>query len=259
MWLKSFHLINFLFKDLPSIVSGNTLIMLDPHERYFAAQNSKGGLKFQFDNQASQALFNTHPDQFKPYTEIKFGSDCNSINLQTEFKGTLFRFPIRNKAAAAVSALSKTHKPFQELINEDVISSFLLDFHLVLLFLRNLEKIEIWEKRDKEMKLIASTCINFEKSDSGLREKRRDYMQKLRQCVDPVTKTLNLNAFNKLDDLKLNLKMVIDTFMPETQSQTTINRSDEYLMSHFVKFKSCSDKLCELAEKTASMPLQAQR
>jgi hypothetical protein len=225
--------------------------MFDPHERYFTGHNNaKSGLLFNFRNPTDQHFFAEYPDQFKPYTQVNLGNDIAPIDFQSEFQGTLFRFPIRNEASAAKSELSNNFKPLEQLIREDVVSSFLKDLHLILLFLRCLEKVEIWEKRHGQTTLLASTSINFEKSDACLREKRASYLERLKKCVDPINKTLDLQAFKNLDDIVVNFKMVIDTVFPDNQS-----RSDEYLLSHFVKFKSCSDNLSTLAKEMSNIPI----
>ena len=116
------------------------------------------------------------------------------VCLEKEFNGTLFRFPIRTKEAADVSELSKEHKPIEQIVHDDILNSFYKDFDLILLFLRRIEKIQIYEVKGKNQKLIASTFINFTKSSENLAFLRNEFMKKLNSLVKP-DKTMNPDAF----------------------------------------------------------------
>lgn len=160
------------FTDLPSFVSGSSIVILDPHSNYLPGTTIRQpGLRIGFVNrdgkdgndlnaeadvrksppkthrhshsnthasdsensddddddklddddrntetQAQLRLDQQFPDQFSPY--MHFGCD-----LQHEFDGTLFRFPLRTASTAARSGIKQ--KTFS---SEDVIKLLMLTF-----------------------------------------------------------------------------------------------------------------------------------
>lgn len=84
----------FHWTDVPSFVSGDHLVMFDPHSKYVpGATDTSRGIKICF---ASSELVQQFPDQMLPYCH--FGND-----MKSHFDGTLFRFPFRNKFTAAAN------------------------------------------------------------------------------------------------------------------------------------------------------------
>lgn len=74
------------FTDLPTFVSGDYLVLFDPHARHLPnVSPSAPGLKIDF---ARAQLSRQFPDAAAPF--MQFGCD-----LQQRFNGTLFRFPLR--------------------------------------------------------------------------------------------------------------------------------------------------------------------
>ncbi len=72
--------------DIPGFVSGDHLVIFDPHARYLPnVSPAQPGLKIAF---ARADLIGQFPDAFTPY--LHFGCD-----LRHSFPGTLFRFPLR--------------------------------------------------------------------------------------------------------------------------------------------------------------------
>ena len=83
----------------------------------------------------------TIPNQFLPYMGI---FDCNNDSfVRGQYNGTLFRFPLRVSA----SELSKTL--YSEEKVEHLFKSFMDDARLVLLFLRNVESIELYVRESR--------------------------------------------------------------------------------------------------------------
>ena len=231
---------------MPTIISGNNLIIFDPHQKYFVEHGCKRGIRLAFNEPHVQKnYFDKYPNQFAPYLNLNFGSE--RIDLKHEFKGSFFRFPIRNKEAAAESNISQEEKSIDKIIHEDILQAFYKDFHLILLFLRRLERIEIYEIKDQSTKLIASTFIDYSKSSPGLEQERKAYMSNLISRTDPVTKRMNPDAFTH-EDLVNNYKMVIETIVFDRKT------IDRYLISSCVKFCSASADLQALAFKTATFP-----
>lgn len=227
---------------MPIIISGNSLVTFDPHESYFLAGNNRDYLsciKFDFTDQVHHTkYFDKHPNQFAPFKNF---AELD-LDMQSEFKGTLFRFPLRNKEAAACSELSKECQPVDILIYEEILRAFFEDLRLILIFLRNLERVEVYEMAENgggDKVLIASTCIDFEKSSGDLREKRKFYKEALMNTVNSEEK-IESHAFREMD-VKVNFKMAIKTQIRRESNAEMVETSDEYLLSTYVKLASANE------------------
>ncbi|EFJ19830.1 hypothetical protein SELMODRAFT_152901 [Selaginella moellendorffii] len=121
------------FTDVPSFVSGSTIVLLDPHaDNLPGISPAQPGLKINF---VGKELLNQFPDQFESF--LLFGCD-----LQKPFLGTLFRFPLRTTVTAARSEIKQD--PYQP---EDVVTLFSAlkkSAGEVLLFLRHVTSIKLY-------------------------------------------------------------------------------------------------------------------
>ncbi|CAN8264910.1 unnamed protein product [Cochlearia groenlandica] len=133
------------FTDIPAFVSGENIVMFDPHANYLPGISpTHPGLRIKF---AGRNILDQFPDQFAPF--LHFGCD-----LEHTFPGTLFRFPLRNSSVAPRSQIKKEiYAP------EDVLSlftSFSGVVSEVLIFLRNVKSISIFVKEGAghEMQLL---------------------------------------------------------------------------------------------------------
>eukprot|EP00897_Mesotaenium_endlicherianum_P007203 jgi/Mesen1/6510/ME000332S05518 len=123
------------FTDVPAFVSGQTIVILDPHARHLpAATPSHPGLKIGF---VGRGLVERFPDQFRPYQ--LFGCD-----LQRPFPGTLFRFPFRTAATAGASEIKP--EAYLPAGMTELIASFQPIAEEALLFLRNIGKISVYTR-----------------------------------------------------------------------------------------------------------------
>ncbi|KAL9266715.1 Sacsin-like protein, partial [Drosera capensis] len=132
------------FTDVPSFVSGENVVMFDPH-----ACNLPGispthpGLRIRF---VGRTILEQFPDQFSPF--LYFGCD-----LQHLFPGTLFRFPLRSPSVAHRSQIKKEAYSPEDVIS--LFSSFSKVVSETLLFLRKVKSISIFVKDgSSEMQLI---------------------------------------------------------------------------------------------------------
>ena len=114
--------------DLPSVVSGNQIGFFDPHQKHFSCGET--GRRFSFD----VARDPKYSDQFSPYNVL----DCNLS--KSKYDGTLFRFPLRQRPSPNLCSTVCTPDRIRELFR-----SFQVDAHLVLLFLKTVEVISIYE------------------------------------------------------------------------------------------------------------------
>lgn len=133
------------FTDIPSFVSGENVVMFDPHASNLPGITpSHPGLRIRF---VGRNILEQFPDQFSPF--LHFGCD-----LQKPYPGTLFRFPLRSAGIACRSQIKRdAYTP------EDVHTLFASFSEVVseaLLFLRNVKTISIFIKEGSghEMQLV---------------------------------------------------------------------------------------------------------
>ncbi|KAI5066266.1 hypothetical protein GOP47_0018890 [Adiantum capillus-veneris] len=133
------------FTDIPSFVSGNNLVIFDPHACHLPGISpSHPGLKI---NYVGKGLAQQFPDQCQPY--MVFGCD-----LQHCFNGTLFRFPLRTSLTAARSQIKQTA------YSPEMVLALLRDFQTIaseiLLFLHSVTSINVLvrEELGQEMHML---------------------------------------------------------------------------------------------------------
>ena len=120
--------------DAPSFVSGDHLVVFDPH-CYFApgANFSQPGVRIRFKGSGLPTSF---PDQFIPFQF--FGCD-----FKDSYPGALFRLPLRTRALARRSEISKQSYTIESMMEN--LSSFASQLPQHLLFLRSVRSIEIYK------------------------------------------------------------------------------------------------------------------
>ncbi|KDO29648.1 hypothetical protein SPRG_05600 [Saprolegnia parasitica CBS 223.65] len=123
--------------DLPSIVSGSSLVMFDPHATFVPnATATQPGIKINFTSSNVIAQF---PDQFAPYK--LFG-----CTLEEPYHGTLFRFPFRTAGVhSEIKRAAYTEHDMHELITQ-----FQSSLAATMLFLRHVEHIAVYIKNDDD-------------------------------------------------------------------------------------------------------------
>ena len=122
--------------DMPSFISGRHAVFFDPHATYLPNVSSANpGKRVDFVN---NDVFAKHRDQFAPF--LAFGCDARS-----EYAGTLFRFPLRTKAQAARSKLSKASYDTADV--RALLRDFADEAVLDMLFLKTVAAVEISEWR----------------------------------------------------------------------------------------------------------------
>ena len=125
--------------DVPSFISGDHLVLFDPHESYIKeARNTRAtGLKIKLSN---RTLVRRHVDQFKPFEDI-FGCKVVGDNFQ-EFGGTLFRLPLRTAVQADRSYISK--KVYTRDETRSLLKMFIQAAGNTLLFSQNVQNLQIY-------------------------------------------------------------------------------------------------------------------
>ena len=125
--------------DVPQVASGDHVLFLDPHADGLVpgATPQRPGLRVKFTGGAD--LPAAFPDQFASW------ADCG-CDLEKPLDGTLFRLPLRSRAAAATSEISKQHYGVAEA--EALLEQFEAQATSVLLFLRHVRAVTVTVLRD---------------------------------------------------------------------------------------------------------------
>ena len=159
------------FSDLPSIVSGSRIGVIDPHEKYFRDENGiRTGHRWLLKEDGN--IINSIPDQFQPYKGI---FDCTEDTFkQGSYNGTLFRFPLRTKPSKLSPTLYTTQKV------HTLFESFEADAHLILLFLQYLESIELFDREETDNDARKTFQVRITNDTLQLvREKRSEFRRKI--------------------------------------------------------------------------------
>ncbi|KAK7488212.1 hypothetical protein BaRGS_00020519, partial [Batillaria attramentaria] len=123
--------------EVPTVYSGTTMAMLDPHETYL---EGKRGKKMNFNNLMNKVLLKRMPNQFRPFQGI-FG--CDILNSDNKpFQGTLFRFPLRTEAQAERSEICK--EAFSKHKQDEFVQSLMSKAGNLMLFLQSVQRLELY-------------------------------------------------------------------------------------------------------------------
>lgn len=142
--------------DIPSILSGNRLLILDPnvtHLKTHIKEKSNPGIKL---NLSQRELLKCFPGQFGPYNCI-FNCD---FTKQKPYAGTLIRLPFRTEEEAVTSEISKKvfYKndiiSFQDCLAENSKSHLLFLRNISALDLQNIPKDALTPPRQNEIKTV---------------------------------------------------------------------------------------------------------
>ena len=123
--------------DVPCFLSGTKLAMFDPQVKYLG----KGkGLQLDFTKPINRALLGRMPEQFEPFQDV-FGCELNST-ADTNYRGTLFRFPLRTAEQAADSKLK--NDSYSEVKRRDFLRMLLEKAGSLLMFTQNVKEVEVY-------------------------------------------------------------------------------------------------------------------
>ncbi|XP_078588971.1 sacsin-like [Branchiostoma floridae x Branchiostoma japonicum] len=123
--------------DLPMILSGHHIAILDPHESIFLIDGVRQSGRIWHLKEDAEEIKKLQ-DQFSPFKNLFEGAEDP---FKTGFfKGTIFRFPLRQTP----SKLSKTLYDYQKVV--DLFESFKADGDIVLLFLHHVRSIRLMTK-----------------------------------------------------------------------------------------------------------------
>ncbi|XP_064809741.1 sacsin-like [Oncorhynchus masou masou] len=126
--------------DIPSILSGNKLLILDPnvtHLQKHIQNKATPGIKL---NLSREQLLHRFPGQFRPYERI-FNCNLSRDSTQKFYPGTLIKLPFRTQEEAVKSEISRN------VYDRDDIVTFQQDLtnnsQTHLLFLKNINTVSL--------------------------------------------------------------------------------------------------------------------
>ncbi|PFX24292.1 Sacsin [Stylophora pistillata] len=146
--------------DLPSVVSGHHVAFLDPQETYFGAGET--GRRFDI----REPLTYLYRDQFSPYEDVLSCKISSGV-----FDGTLFRLPLR-KWPSKISI-----KPYTAGKINSLFESFMEEAPVVLLFLKNVEIVTIYETSWTEQEKIIFSVQVKEEFRKTVKEVKRKFIE----------------------------------------------------------------------------------
>ncbi len=149
------------------------MAFLDPHEKYFV--HGQPGQAFSTED----PLLAENVDQFEPFHKV-FG--CN-LNQGNHYSGTLFRFPLRTQP----SQLS--NKIYTRDMVKTLFDSFKNEASAILLFLKNVDSISLYERQERGEIFHRYTARVSEKSKIEVRKKRQELIQDITVEWDFAVKT----------------------------------------------------------------------
>ena len=173
---------------MPGILSGGSLAFIEPHEDFFEKPDERGKLRptstkrwlLQDFKQLYQGDLH---DQFQPFLLDVFGSSADVLS-SGRYNGTLFRFPLRQESnkselSQVVYGENKVNTLFDTLEKQPEMS---------LLFLKNLEKIEVYERKDENSpaEILLTVQINAA-SVENVRDKRQQFISSVREAHEQTS------------------------------------------------------------------------
>lgn len=161
----------YFLLDLPSILSGSQIGIIDPHGVYFSDKHHRRTGKHWKLKVVCEEM-NKIPDQFCPYKGVFGCSD--EVFFKGYHDGTLFRFPLRAKPSKLSDTLYSEEKM------NTLFDSFMADAHLMLLFLHHVESIELYIREECESNPQRLFQVNIaEKSLQMVQAKRKEFCSKM--------------------------------------------------------------------------------
>lgn len=128
----------------PHVLSGETLMILDPHHRF---QEHPGGISIDVTSEGIHYL-----DQLEPFRDIVG-------DVFAKYSGTVFRLPLRTVKQAERSKIKTTHTSVEQI--KAILHNFCdRELEEVIIFLKHITKIEIHHiDPDGSKKLIGRVSI----------------------------------------------------------------------------------------------------
>ncbi|VDI81263.1 Hypothetical predicted protein [Mytilus galloprovincialis] len=210
----------FHITDYPMIISGNQLLILDPHQK----RSGRVCMIMKLNKMRKYKRMDV-TDCLAAF-EGMFGFTTETIE-KGNFQGTLFRFPLREEKTELSENI------YDEIKVMDLFKAFKAEAPVELLFLKCLERIDLhWKFTDlgRDQDHDDSPVYSVNISDScvqNVREGRNHVMNQL--------KTYGKKLAN--ETFRINYRMTIETLDDDN------NHTDEWIIFHCVKGGNMSKEL----------------
>ena len=211
--------------DLPSVVSGNQIGFFDPHQKHFS--RGETGRRFSFD----VARDPKYSDQFSSYNVL----GCNLS--KSKYDGTLFRFPLRQRPSPNLCSTVCTPDRIRELFR-----SFQSDAHLVLLFLKTIEVISVYEWLPGKLQPFEVFSVGLSgRTRLTARQERKDLLREVATATS--------------EDGSLRSGCTVSRFYQAEvtcTSQGTTSISQTWLVENYIS--TVNAEVCAIGGKLAQIP-----
>ncbi|XP_074631900.1 sacsin-like [Acropora palmata] len=170
--------------DLPSIVSGDAIAFLDPHEVHF--DRNETGKMFSLKDRPLQE----HRDQFLPYEDVL---DCK---ISTQFyNGTLFRFPLRNEPS---DLSQKNYTPDKV---RQLFDALQKEASVILLFLKNIEEIALFETDSSNIRKPIFTVRLSGSCRQQIHDEKKSFFTQVKRLSDGNITNISLSLTLSVDEV----------------------------------------------------------
>ncbi|KAG0135098.1 hypothetical protein HOY82DRAFT_632883 [Tuber indicum] len=150
--------------DGPSMISGTSLLWLDPHKSWSSEIGFPGGPLYDFVADSNEPEINNQLHAFRSVLK----------SYDTGFQGTIIRLPLRNEDQAKKSEIHQLPTSKQDI--EDAFQLFANELPESLLFLRNLRSITL-RIDDNILAKAKSTIRNERENEKGENPVNEGYRQ----------------------------------------------------------------------------------
>uniref|UniRef100_A0A3Q2FV80 HEPN domain-containing protein n=1 Tax=Cyprinodon variegatus TaxID=28743 RepID=A0A3Q2FV80_CYPVA len=174
--------------DIPSILSGSKLLILDPnvtHLRKHISSSTNPGIKLDL---SVKRLFHCFPSLFGPYEGI---FECNFTQKcpPDPYDGTLIKLPFRNENEAQTSDISR--KAYHKEDITGLYQNFMKNSQTLLLFLKNINTLSLESICSKATTLKAGeveTILSMSKTVLSVPVEDKTIISKQRQAETSLLK-----------------------------------------------------------------------
>ncbi|XP_019622025.1 PREDICTED: sacsin-like [Branchiostoma belcheri] len=213
--------------DLPMILSGSRVAILDPHKNIFLIDGElQSGCDWHLIDDAEE--MERLQDQFSPFKNLFEFEGAEDPFKTGFFDGTIFRFPLRQKPSKISATLYDDGKIV------DLFDSFKSDGDIVLLFLHHVRSVKLISRKDS-----GQSATEYRVSMSNPSEHERasrfhaDVEKALKVPVDNRETIVNTCRFS----------MTVDGLPTQ-----------DWLVTNYVKGRGISEEAQKLSEELSLLP-----
>ena len=213
----------FYPSDVPSVVSGNQLLILDPQEDYF--KTHKGTTTtYSWKLPKKWTKLKRYADQVSPYIGL-FG--CTEEIFSTgKYQGTLFRFPLRDTASRLSNEVFTSKDSILHLFR-----SFMKDATETCLFLKNIENIELFHR--EKGKVSQTQLFSVKVNEDCLQEVKQQRTTLIRKLEEKHT-----NPSDLIGEVSISYLAKI-----KEEKDTATSLSKHYVVNQYYNDKDASKDL----------------